>query len=426
MTRRLDVFLDRERVGALHENAGVWSLHYDAAWITGGFPLAPGLPLQAEIVDTGSVRPVQWFFDNLLPEEAARSRLVQSQGPGPWDAWRLLERFGSESAGALTLLPPGAALPAAALQPLPDAELEARIRNLPRAPLADPAPKKMSLAGAQEKLMVVVNAAGCLHEPVGAYPSTHILKPDALHERYPASTVNEWYCARLAGALKLPVPTVELRYVPSCVYLIRRFDRREGDGIPQRLHAIDAAQLLSLAAGFKYERSGANALRDIVALIRAKLPARIALFRWAVFNVLIGNADAHLKNISLLAGRAGYALAPHYDLVSTAAWDTPELAGANAPTWPDVGLSFEMGGATRFADIRREHVLRFADDIGLPRRVAENEMGWLLKQILPAADAILREFEARTDVPASLRAGQLRMLHSIRHLPVQEMWRRLS
>jgi serine/threonine-protein kinase HipA len=297
---------------------------------------------------------------------------------------------------------------------------------MPRAPLADPAPKKMSLAGAQEKLMVVVDAAGRLHEPVGAYPSTHILKPDALHARYPASTVNEWYCARLAGTMKLNVPAVALRYVPSCVYLIERFDRRLGDGIPQRLHALDAAQLLSLSAGFKYERSGAGAIRDIVALIRTKLPARTALFRWTVFNVLIGNADAHLKNISLLAGRAGYVLAPHYDLVSTAAWDTPELVGANAPTWPNVGLSFEIGGATSFATIRREHVLRFADDIGLPRRVAENEMNRLLKHIIPAADAILREFEARTDVPAKLRAGQLRMLHSIRHLPIQDMQRQLS
>lgn len=425
MTRRLDVFLDQERVGALYENAGVWSFQYEDAWIAAGFPLAPGLPLQAEILDTGTLRPVQWFFDNLLPEEAARIRLIQSQGPGPWDAWRLLERFGSESAGALTLLPPGVVLPAAGLRPLADAELDARIRNMARVPLADPAPKKMSLAGAQEKLMVVVDRAGRLHEPVGAYPSTHILKPDALHERYPASTVNEWYCTRIARALKLDVPPVELRYVPSCVYLIERFDRREGNGIPRRLHAVDAAQLLSLSAGFKYERSGAGAIRDIVALIRARLPARIALFRWTVFNVLIGNADAHLKNISLLADRAGYALAPHYDLVSTAAWDTPELVGANAPTWPNVFLSFEIGGATTFAGIRREHVLCFADDIGLPRRVAENEMDRLLKHVLQAADTVLREFEVRTDVPAGLRAGQLRMLHSIRYLPIQDMERRL-
>ena len=424
--RQLDVFLDQERIGSLHENAGVWSLRYDEAWMTGGFPLAPGLPLQPEIVDTGSVRPVQWFFDNLLPEEAARVRLVESQGPGPWDAWRLLERFGSESAGALTLLLPGGVLPAAGLQLLPAAELEARIRNLARVPLAGPAPKKMSLAGAQEKLMVVVDGAGHLHEPVGAHPSTHILKPDALHPRYPASTVNEWYCTRLAKALKLNVPEVELRYVPSCVYLIERFDRRGGSGIPQRLHALDAAQLLSLSAGFKYERSGAAAIRDIIALIRTKLPARTALFRWTVFNVLIGNADAHLKNISLLADRAGYVLAPHYDLVSTAAWDTPELAGASAPTWPNVGLSFAIGGATGFAEIRREHILRFADDIGLPRRIAENEMDWLLKRLLQAADTVLREFEARADVPAGLRAGQLRMLHSIRYLPIQDMHRQLA
>ena len=72
MTRSLDVFIDAARVATLFENQGIWSLHYDPEWLRSGFDLAPGLPLSAApIVDSGSVRPVQWFFDNLLPEDAA-------------------------------------------------------------------------------------------------------------------------------------------------------------------------------------------------------------------------------------------------------------------------------------------------------------------------------------------------------------------
>ncbi|SFG25413.1 HipA N-terminal domain-containing protein [Neptunomonas qingdaonensis] len=51
-------------------------------------------------------RPVQWFFDNLLPEEGARELLASGAKIDKADAFGLLETFGAESAGAMTLLPP--------------------------------------------------------------------------------------------------------------------------------------------------------------------------------------------------------------------------------------------------------------------------------------------------------------------------------
>jgi serine/threonine-protein kinase HipA len=319
-------------------------------------------------VDSGSVRPVQWFFDNLLPEDAARTQLFAMLPGKRGDAWDLLERFGAESAGALTLLPPGAAQAAGGLSPLSNAELQARILAMPRQSLGANAPKKMSLAGAQEKLPVVIDASGALFDPTGARASTHILKPDVLQEQYPASAVNEWFCARLAQALRLPVPSVELRYVPASVYIIRRFDRAVVNGNIERLHTLDAAQLLSLAAGTKYTRSGVAALRDVVAHCRTKAAARIALLRWTLFNVLIGNGDAHLKNISLLAGREGYSLAPHYDLVSTGAWARPELLGPGDSPWPQVELSFPIGQAHTFGALTAQDCFMFAQELGIPAK----------------------------------------------------------
>lgn len=100
--RELDVLIENRLVGRLFENTGVWSFEYAEDWLKNGFALAPGLPLKAErIADAGTTRPVQWYFDNLLPEEMARQRLVASLEKGEWDAWRLLERFGGESAGAI-------------------------------------------------------------------------------------------------------------------------------------------------------------------------------------------------------------------------------------------------------------------------------------------------------------------------------------
>jgi serine/threonine-protein kinase HipA len=422
VTRVLDAHIGTHRVATLRENHGIWSLHYDETWVRQGYDLAPGLPLSTEpIVDSGSVRPVQWFFDNLLPEDAARAKLIASLPGKHADAWDLLERFGGESAGALTLLPAGAAQAAGGLRPLSDAELQRRIEAMPRQPLTADAPKKMSLAGAQEKLPVVMDDAGTLFEPTGARASTHILKPDVPQAHYPASAVNEWFCARLAHELRLPVPAVALHFVPSSVYIIARFDRAVAAGELVRIHALDAAQLLSLAAGAKYSESGVSALREIVAHCRAKAAARIALLRWTLFNVLIGNGDAHLKNISLLAGRDGYSLAPHYDLVSTGAWARPELVAPGGNTWPHLELSFPIGNAHTFDALTAIDCIQFAQTLGVPPPTAQREMRRLTKAALQAAARIRDEFAARTDVPDAARAGHLRMIDSIVHLPLQDM-----
>ena len=166
MTRELLVYIDDVQVGTLSENQGIWSLTYTHEWAARGFDLAPVLPrAQGTILDTGTNRPVQWFFDNLLPEDAARDLLVASAKLPSADAWSLLELYGAESAGAITLLPPGMQQQPAALRPLTDERLQARIKALPRQPLTALAPKRMSLAGAQQKLAVVLMNDGRLFEP---------------------------------------------------------------------------------------------------------------------------------------------------------------------------------------------------------------------------------------------------------------------
>ena len=98
----------------------------------------------------------------------------------------------------MTLLPPDAGPQTVEhLRPLPEEALEARIQLLPKIPLTQSAIKRMSLAGAQHKLAIVVKEEE-LFEPAGTTPSTPILKPDHPDVDYCHSVLNEWFVMRLA------------------------------------------------------------------------------------------------------------------------------------------------------------------------------------------------------------------------------------
>ena len=352
--RSLRASINQTEVGTLREVGGLWSFQYAADWLGDpkGFALSPHLPLTAEpLLDGASTRPVQWYFDNLLPEEGQRVLLAGDAKLDTADAFGLLAWYGAESAGSVTLLPPGAGLHTAEpLRQLPDDALETRIRKLPKVPLTHAAIKRMSLAGAQHKLAVVL-LDGTLFEPAGATPSTHILKPDHPDEDYPHSVINEWFTMRLAKRLGLDVPDVHRRYVPSSLYVIDRFDRiPEGKGW-QRRHAIDACQLLGLDRSFKYSQGSMENLAALANACRSAAVARSRLFGWLVFNVLVGNSDAHLKNLSFLVSHEGVQLAPFYDLLSVATYDSPAFDKSG---WPaQTQLAWPILGVRHFSDIRR-------------------------------------------------------------------------
>lgn len=418
--RELLASINGRAVGVLRAEDGYWSFQYDPLWLGHAecYAISPKLPLQAEkIVDSGSLRPVQWFCDNLLPEETARELLARDAALDVDDAWGLLAYFGAESAGAITLLPPGSAMPPAGLKPLPDAELQRRIDELPRRSLSADSPKRMSLAGAQAKLPVVVRESQIL-EPVGGECSTHILKPDSKVEGYPHTAINEYFCMTLARQVGLPVPDTAFRQAPSPIYLVERFDRNAQANTVERVHTLDALQLLSLDRRLKYSQASVETLNECIKLCRTPAQARINLFRWAVFNVLIGNHDAHMKNVSFLVGPRGIALAPFYDLVSTVIYTTREH-DPRPPHWPDVELTMPLGNARFFADLTRHDMLACGLQLELRESVAMHLLDTLLA-------ALKRELPGITDQFGQLaNAGQRRVIDAIQAMPIREMMEKL-
>ena len=432
--RSLRASINHTTVGTLQEQAGLWRFQYAPDWLNTPtcFVLSPHLPLQAEpLLDGASQRPVQWYFDNLLPEEGQRLLLAGDARLDAADAFGLLAWYGAESAGSVTLLPPDAAPQSAEpLRPLPDEALQARIRQLPRAPLTQAAIKRMSLAGAQHKLAVVLQD-GALFEPAGATPSTHILKPDHPDEDYPHSVINEWFVMRLAKRLGLDVPDVHRRYVPSPVYLINRFDRTPGSHGWQRRHVIDACQLLGLDRSFKYSQGSLHNLAALANACRSPAVARPRLFGWLVFNVLVGNSDAHLKNLSFLVSHEGVQLAPFYDLLSVASYDT---AAFDKSGWPvHTQLAWPLLGERHFSAISRGLLLEAGAVLNLAKGTAERLLENLRQRVVQQAEALYAEVEAdnarllqaRPELAATL-AGEARCLRTLLHTVIKEMAQQLA
>ncbi|MEX0746074.1 MAG: HipA domain-containing protein [Phycisphaeraceae bacterium] len=427
--RSLRASINQTEVGTLQEVAGLWSFRYADAWRNNpqGFALSPHLPLTTEsLLDGASLRPVQWYFDNLLPEEGQRVLLAGDAKLDTADAFGLLAWYGAESAGSVTLLPPDAEPQAVEpLRPLPDDALEARIRQLPKAPLTHGAIKRMSLAGAQHKLAVVLQD-GALFEPAGATPSTHILKPDHPDEDYPHAVINEWFVMRLAKRIGLDVPDVHRRYVPSPVYLIDRFDRIPDAHGWQRRHVIDACQLLGLDRSFKYSQGSMESLAALANACRSPAVARPRLFGWLVFNALVGNSDVHLKNLSFMVSHEGVQLAPFYDLLSVASYDTPAF-GKKA--WPaQTQLAWPILGVRHFSDINRGLLLEAGAALNLAKGTAERLLENLRSRITQEAEVLYAEVEAENagianerPVLSATMAGESRCLRTILHTVVKEM-----
>lgn len=431
--RKLIAYLNGRAVGTLAEGNDLWTFEYDPEWagLPNSFDLSPALPRSRLLhEDGGSERPVQWYFDNLLPEEQMREAISKEAKIHGDDAFALLEYLGAESAGSLVLLPPDQNVnEPGGLRPLSDEELAQRIRNLPRATLSNGAPKRMSLAGAQNKLLVVYRN-GALFEPVGSEPSTHILKPNHVSDDYPASVINEYLVMSLARALGLSAPPVLRRYTPEPVYIVERFDRLVDDtGRTQRRHIIDACQLLNKSRSFKYATATLQTLAEIVGYCRNRVVTRLSLYRWLVFNLAVANTDNHLKNLSFLISAEGIELAPAYDLLSTGSYHTRAFANERA-NWPAVDLAIGLPGATTLAAVTRESILSAGAVLGLPRRLGERELDRLVRDLPPALIALEQRIERENaDYPQAAQVflgGERRLLATIRHIIVRDVLQRLG
>lgn len=369
---KLRVTANGASVGMLDVSGGRWSFSYASDW--NGYALSPCFPLETQNYrDSGDARLVEWFFENLLPEGRLRELIASRDRIDPRDTWALLVRHGQDTAGALSLLPEETAatqVDQEFLVPLSHEALQAKIeesrtRNLPLMASWDDI--RMSLAGAQEKLGLRIDAHGAMFLPEGTAASTHIVKPENASADFPFCPANEFFCMRLAAELKVPVPAVDLKHLPEPLYVIERFDRESAEvksvagSAIRRLHQIDLCQALGVSPSKKYESEGGLGLHHLFEVLRGAfidrpIVAANSAVQWIAFNYLIGNLDAHAKNIAFLMRGQKAAVAPFYDMLCVEAYlpratMSMAIAGENKPGWVEGihwdAMAFEAGVAPR-------------------------------------------------------------------------------
>ena len=366
---------------ALDRN-GAMRFTYVGSWLRDpqALPISFLLPLQAEPFEDRACKP---FFENLLPEEWQREAAARALGISAGNPFRLLKALGGDTAGAPTFRPADQPMPfgssANAPVPLDDAELAALFGRMAQRPMLAGEGARYSLAGAQSKLPVVlVDNRIALASPGQA--TTHIIKPEP--ERFPGLAANEAFCLTLAKSIGLSAADAEWRSAGGRAFLlVSRYDRNSESGTTRRLHQEDFAQALGVMSLRKYASDGGPVFRDCFDLVRrtATDPETeiLKLIDAALFNLVIGNADAHAKNFSLLRGDSGeVALAPLYDLVSTVVW--PELSNR---------FAMKYGRARALEDMFTGSVERFAADAGVDFQIVRERGASLCNRIMRSVEA---------------------------------------
>lgn len=364
-----------------------WSFVYRPDYLASPTPIAlsVSLPLRPEPYAGAVVR--NWFC-NLLPEGTVREAITTRLRLPDQDDFALLEAIGGECAGAVSIRAPK-------LDPDPVRDEETDLETLLYLQGEDAGegawamlgmPLRLSLAGAQDKIAVIAEPDGRLRLPAHDEISTHILKPDS--RRFRGLRDLEALGLALARGIGLNVARAKpVEVAHRQALLIERYDRvSAGIADTERLHQEDFCQALGYPGELKYESQGGPNLAACSTLIRELRlgPAAVqGLLDWVVYNVLIGNADAHAKNLALLCNRNGNRqLAPFYDMVPTIA--LPESLVERTP-------ALRIGVADRIDAIQAEDWRAFAGQAGYTGRFVLNHVTTLAGRLLEQLEATCNE-----------------------------------
>lgn len=364
---KLDVYLNQTLTGRLSIDAyGDMVFVYDSHYMENkkNRPLSQSLPLQEQPYEARQCRP---FFSGILPEEHIRTSIARHLGISEKNDFELLAAIGGECAGAVSLLPAQSA--PEDLKPsykiINDDAVSNILHTMVQKPmLAGEDGIRLSLAGAQDKLAIAL-IEGHIAIPMDGAPSTHILKP--VNRDFPSLIENECFCLQLAKKVGLNAAEASMHNAEGTPYLlVKRYDRIERNNNIERLHQEDFCQAMGIISERKYQREGGPSLADCFQLIKqvSHLPVIDIkeLLQGVLFNLIIGNNDAHGKNFSLLYEQQQTRLAPFYDMISTVYY--PSLANK---------MAMKIGSKYDFESLFPRHIEQMAKEAKLSVALVRKE-----------------------------------------------------
>lgn len=388
--RSFEVWLYDRLVGHLEETRKGARFVYEPELVERSFgvPLL-SLSLPVKHRPFGEAKTASWF-GGLLPEGGRRTELCRELGIDPYDWFGLLGEIGWECAGAVRVFPDGEKREhKEAYVTISPADLAQRLSTIQsRQVHYDEGTYRMSLGGFQDKLCVALPRIG--HDgaavsidgvmlPVGDAPSTHILKPEPLAYKDLAES-EAWAMTVASFAARCSkVALLDLEGSPQTL-VVERYDR-VGKNWPhdvRRLHQEDGCQALGIPASDKYASSLQEKGSDPTYRAIAELLVRYSenpieeldeMLRQMTVNFVLGNWDAHAKNISLLYTKPlTPILAPLYDVVPV------------ADVEPRTNLmSLRIDGSLEPEEIRKSSLIAEAQSWGLETERAESVLSTCLE-----------------------------------------------
>ena len=293
------------------------------------------------------------WFSNLLPEGHLRKYLAERARVKSQREFFILWVLGRDLPGAVTVEPAdGEAWP-------PELNDEQQQESNTRANAL-----RFSLAGVQLKFSGIESARGGVTIPVRGVGGDWIVKlPSREFDGVPENEFSMMTLARLAG---IDVPAIELIDMTAIENLpeglnvrgtqalkIKRFDRIDSGPV----HIEDFAQIFGVFPDAKYDNATMRRIAQVIG-VEGKTADVTEFIRRVVFNALIGNADMHLKNWSLIyPDRRSAALAPAYDFVST----TPYIA--------DAQFALKFSRTARFDELNIDELTHLAAKARLPAKL---------------------------------------------------------
>lgn len=372
----LDAYLEGDYYGRFSEGdrPGDLTFTYDES--------APATPISLSLPRDGRASrfAAANLLDNLLPDrDEVRERMKKSYGATGTDTLSLLAVAGGDIAGGLVLVPAGADLhqDVPILDPALDEDIADRIAAIKRDPdawMSANGPARFSLAGSQGKF-ALAKYEGEWYWSNRTLPSTHIIKPAP--SRLPGLEPIESDTLTLANIVGVPSAKASvLHMLDQQAFLVERFDRAPTETVAaQRIHAEDFAQASGISTKRKYDQTAKQAIDLLRTAEQTDPDIEYDFLRQLAFNTMIGNADAHAKNYSVLVRPDRISLAPLYDAVPVLLY--PEY---------DQNLAMDISGAARPQAATLDHWCKLARTTGLDVDRTEHEIRTLAAAMDGAID----------------------------------------